>query len=275
MLSILIFWAAALSGPIITPQYPEFKIVIHIPATRLSLYKDGEMLQQFKVAVGQKDYPTPIGKDNIKQIIWNPWWYPPKDAEWAEEEEETPPGPGNPLGMVKLVLSGDLRMHGTNQDASIGTPASHACVRLHNRDAKKLAWILQSQLTDQFDEKLLKKYADNPDKSFFATLGKEVPVEFIYDPIEIHGDKIVVYADIYSKIDNKKEMLWNELRSHGIDPEQCDQKQLELLLKKWRRGKTTQIERAHLLNQTPNPPHPQSPPKNGPANRSVPAANAP
>lgn len=268
ILSFLIFLAAL--GPMIGPEYPEFKIVINIPATRLYLYKDGEMLQQFKVAVGLKDYPTPIGKDKITQVIWNPWWYPPEDAEWAEDKEDTPPGPGNPLGIVKLVLSGDLRMHGTDQEASIGTPASHACVRMHNRDAKKIAWVLQSHLTAELDENLLKKYAANPEKSFHVTLGREVPVEFIYDPIDIGPKKIILYADIYSKIENKdkEEVLLNKLRTNGIDTGLLNKVEFRQILKKWKGGKTTQIERARLLNQKSGPQHLQSPPKTGPKNRS-------
>jgi len=107
-------------------------------------------------------------------------------------------------------------------------------------------------LTDQFDENLLKKYAKNPKKSFYITLGASVPVEFIYDPIEITADKITLYADIYSKIENKKETLLNRLRAKGIDPDQLDAAQLKSFLKKWERGKTIQIERESLLNQKSN-----------------------
>lgn len=248
------------STPSFSSQYPSFKIVINIPATELRLYEDGELLQTFPIAIGQKIYPTPANKtDSLTQIIWNPWWYPP-ESEWAKEEKITPPGPNNPLGVVKMPLSDALLMHGTNKERSIGTPASHACIRMFNEDARDLAWILQSSLTARFDPSWLKTYQEKRYQTSWVSLAKPVPVEFIYEPIEIANNQLILHRDVYGKIRDKKEWLVQKLTEHGFT--KLDESLLAKILKQW--------------NQAQHANHPlnlgllQSPPKSGPANRSTP-----
>src|SRR3989338_2755559 len=89
-----------------------YHIIINIPSTKLSVYDEDELVMELPVAVGQAIYKTPTGYNEIKELIWNPWWYPP-NADWAKDEEITPPGPANPLGPVKIVLGDEIRIHGT------------------------------------------------------------------------------------------------------------------------------------------------------------------
>jgi lipoprotein-anchoring transpeptidase ErfK/SrfK len=50
-----------------------------------------------------------------------------------------PPGPGNPLGTRALNLSAPgIRIHGTIKNYSIGTAASHGCMRMHMWDVEDL-----------------------------------------------------------------------------------------------------------------------------------------
>ena len=59
--------------------------------------KHGKAVRTLGVAVGQSQYPTPVGRFEIIEKQLNPWWYPPNSA-WAAGEKPVPPGPGNPLG---------------------------------------------------------------------------------------------------------------------------------------------------------------------------------
>jgi lipoprotein-anchoring transpeptidase ErfK/SrfK len=53
--------------------------------------------------------------------------------------EYVPPGPGNPLGTRAMQLDADsIYIHGTPNDGSIGTHASHGCIRMHMGDAEDL-----------------------------------------------------------------------------------------------------------------------------------------
>ena len=58
--------------------------------------------------------------------------------EWARGREYTPPGPNNPMGRVKLFFMPLYFIHGTPERESIGTPASHGCVRMKNADIIEL-----------------------------------------------------------------------------------------------------------------------------------------
>ena len=49
------------------------------------------------------------------------------------------PGPSNPLGTRALYLDAPgIRIHGTNNIASVGTPASHGCMRMVRHDVEDL-----------------------------------------------------------------------------------------------------------------------------------------
>jgi len=90
------------------------------------------------VAVGQSQYPTPVGRFEIVTKQRNPWWYPPNSA-WAAGEQPVPPGPGNPLGTRWMGISAPgVGLHGTPDAASIGYSASHGCIRMRIPDAEWL-----------------------------------------------------------------------------------------------------------------------------------------
>jgi lipoprotein-anchoring transpeptidase ErfK/SrfK len=110
-------------------------VVIRRGSRRLTLFrgsKPGKMhaVASFPVAVGQSAYPTPLGSFSIRTMTRNPWWYPP-DRPWAEGADPIPPGPGNPLGTRWMGLGGGVGIHGTYNSGSVGTAASHGCIRMH------------------------------------------------------------------------------------------------------------------------------------------------
>jgi lipoprotein-anchoring transpeptidase ErfK/SrfK len=119
----------------ITPRKVGPAIVIRRGSRRLVLYRGsraGRMhaVASFPVAVGMAAYPTPLGSYSIRAKTRNPWWYPP-DAPWAEGAQPVPPGPGNPLGTRWMGLGGGVGIHGTYNSGSIGSAASHGCIRMH------------------------------------------------------------------------------------------------------------------------------------------------
>ena len=218
--------------PTISADYPALSIEVNIPAAELRLKENGEIVRRFNVAVGQPQYPTPIRSEQLTQLIWNPWWFPP-DSPWAKDEKVTPPGPGNPLGPVKMPLSDGVRMHGTTKDKSIGTAASHACIRMHNEDARTLAWILQSEYSDAIDPALLEKYRRHSGSSFYVPLARPIPVDFIYEPVEIEGEVLKLHRDWYHKIKNPKATLLEALKQSGMASDAVNEETLNALVKDW------------------------------------------
>lgn len=113
-------------------------VVVNRGRRVLSLYKEQKLVRTFRVAVGTPSYPTPRGLFSITQKQRNPTWYPP-DSRWARGLGPVAPGAGNPLGTRWMGTSASaIGIHGTPSSWSIGTAASHGCIRMYIRDAEWL-----------------------------------------------------------------------------------------------------------------------------------------
>lgn len=116
------------------------RIEVDLSDRQLSLIVGDEVVATYPVAVGKANHETPTGDFSIRRIIWNPSWTPP-DADWARDKKPTPPGdPNNPMGRVKIFFSEpDYYIHGTEAEESLGTAASHGCLRMSNDQVIELA----------------------------------------------------------------------------------------------------------------------------------------
>ncbi len=220
--------------PSVQPKAPpDVHIVINIPATTLTLYENGVPQMRAKVAVGTGIYPTPEDKMYISNVEWNPWWIPPP-SDWAKDDVKTPPGPGNPLGIVKLPMQKAVLLHGTNTRSSVGRAASHGCMRMYNEDATALAWYLQSHFSDKNDPELLKKYRKHRRTSFYVRLNRRIPVDIIYDPIDVVNGELVIFPDYYGKVQGRRfQVIIDALTRHGIRRESIDDAHVKLHANNW------------------------------------------
>jgi lipoprotein-anchoring transpeptidase ErfK/SrfK len=102
----------------------------------LRLFKRLKVVKRYKVAVGMADYPTPRGRFAIQSKQVNPVWSVP-NSPWAGELQGTTVTGGsaaNPLKARWLGVSGSVGIHGTGQEYTIGTRASHGCIRMRVGD---------------------------------------------------------------------------------------------------------------------------------------------
>jgi lipoprotein-anchoring transpeptidase ErfK/SrfK len=114
-------------------------IVVRGGSNVLDLYENGALAHSYGVATGLAAYPTPMGQFFIVGKQTNPAWINPHSSWSVGMPEYVPPGPGNPLGTRAMQLDADsIYIHGTPNDASIGTHASHGCIRMHMGDAEDL-----------------------------------------------------------------------------------------------------------------------------------------
>jgi lipoprotein-anchoring transpeptidase ErfK/SrfK len=118
-------------------------IVVSRTENRLWLYDNFQVERTYGVATAAPGFETPPGRWTIINKVENPTWHNPCFGEpdcWAAgEPEEIPPGPGNPLGTRALYLDADgIRIHGTPSDSSIGSWASHGCIRMHISESEAL-----------------------------------------------------------------------------------------------------------------------------------------
>jgi lipoprotein-anchoring transpeptidase ErfK/SrfK len=114
-------------------------IVIDRGAHKLRFYRHLTLAKTYGIAVGRAGLETPAGLYDIQWKETNPSWRVPNSA-WAGALAGTtvPPGPSNPIQARWMAFNGGAGIHGTNDDASIGTNASHGCVRMHIPDVIEL-----------------------------------------------------------------------------------------------------------------------------------------
>lgn len=243
--------AGAASGEAAAPEVPLVSIEVNIPATEMTLYEGGNPLFRRKIAIGSGVYPTPEQESAIKRIEWNPWWYPPPDAPWAKGAKPEPPGPGNPLGLVKMPLSDAIMFHGTNKDWSVGHPASHGCMRMHNRDVTAIAWYLQERFSEKTDPALLELYRKNRGTTYPVVLATHVPVRLSYRPVVARDDVIAFYPDHYRRVAGKqKAAVITALIRGGYELSVFDDAALANVAKEWPSGR--EVPLAELLHGAPN-----------------------
>jgi lipoprotein-anchoring transpeptidase ErfK/SrfK len=131
----------------VDPKVPDDQvgklIVVNRTSNRLWLYSDFKVERTYPVATARQGFETPPGKWSVVNKVENPTWRNPclgQPGCWAASEPaEIPPGPGNPLGTRALYLDAPgIRIHGTPEDSSIGTWASHGCIRMHISDSEAM-----------------------------------------------------------------------------------------------------------------------------------------
>lgn len=174
----------------------ELRLVLNLPAYRLDVLEHGRVERTIPVAVGQPKYPTPIGHYRLDYVVWNPWWHPP-DRWWARHEKVTPPGWANPVGRVKLHVTELIFLHGTPLEASRGTAASHACIRMSNTDAIALARLVHAYAGPPLPPGLLDSLVADTSRTRTLVLSRTVPVDIDYDLAEVRNDVLWIWVDVY------------------------------------------------------------------------------
>jgi lipoprotein-anchoring transpeptidase ErfK/SrfK len=120
-------------------KYPVL-LVADRNAFQLLLYKDLQLQRQYTVAVGALGFDTPAGLYHIQNKAVNPAWSVP-NSDWAGDLAGTvvPGGvPENPLKARWLGIYDGAGIHGTDQTYSLGTAASHGCIRMAIPDVIEL-----------------------------------------------------------------------------------------------------------------------------------------
>jgi len=101
-------------------------------AFQLHLYEGLQLSRSYTVAVGALGFDTPAGLYHIQNKAVDPAWSVP-DSDWAGSLAGTvvPGGvPENPLKARWLGIFDGAGIHGTDVTSSLGTAASHGCIRM-------------------------------------------------------------------------------------------------------------------------------------------------
>jgi len=121
------------------PKVTVADLARHVPAYitvdrarfRLHLYERLKLTRTYTISVGQVGYETPSGLYRIQNKAVNPTWSVP-NSPWTGSLAGAviPPGPSNPLKARWLGIYGGAGIHGTDQTWSLGSAASHGCIRM-------------------------------------------------------------------------------------------------------------------------------------------------
>ena len=145
-------WQETLASLGVGTEQPEVvRIVVDESEKWLRAYdSDDKLVAAFTVTSGSSRDPLPIGDWGITGVGRNPPFSYQPDLFWdvpdSEEEQQLPPGPNGPVGVVWIDLTKEhYGIHGTGEPQTIGRAQSHGCVRLTNWDAARLAGMVNTQ----------------------------------------------------------------------------------------------------------------------------------
>jgi lipoprotein-anchoring transpeptidase ErfK/SrfK len=105
----------------------------------LRFFHSLRLQKSYPIAVGQQGLETPAGlyRTTDKQV--NPSWHVP-NSDWAGSlaGQVIPPGPADPLKARWIGIVDGAGIHGTDDIGSLGSAASHGCVRMSIPDVIEL-----------------------------------------------------------------------------------------------------------------------------------------
>lgn len=114
------------------------RLQIKLSQRQVTLYRGEDVVKRYPIAVGRPGWETPKGKFQVRQMFKDPIWVSPL------QKGITIPGgdPENPLGRFWIGFWTDgknwIGFHGTPNPRSVGTAASHGCIRMYNKDIEDL-----------------------------------------------------------------------------------------------------------------------------------------
>jgi lipoprotein-anchoring transpeptidase ErfK/SrfK len=120
-------------------QYPTY-LTVDRSNFELTLWQELEPVKTYTVAIGAVGFDTPVGTYNIQNMAVDPAWNVP-DSNWAGDLAGTvvPGGTSeNPLKERWMGIYDGAGIHGTDDVASLGSRASHGCVRMAVADVIEL-----------------------------------------------------------------------------------------------------------------------------------------
>jgi lipoprotein-anchoring transpeptidase ErfK/SrfK len=122
----------------VAARYPSY-LTLDRSSFTLRLWKNLKLAKTYTVAVGMEGLETPEGLYEIQEKEENPVWNVPL-SDWAGDlaGQTIPPGPSNPIKARWMGIYEGAGIHGTEETYSLGSAASHGCVRMAIPDVEEL-----------------------------------------------------------------------------------------------------------------------------------------
>ncbi|MDE0877922.1 MAG: L,D-transpeptidase family protein [Sphingomonas bacterium] len=194
---------------------PSTRIDVNTAAAMLRYYRDGKLVDERRVIVGEPDHETPSLGSPIYRLVANPTWTVPKSIQNSELANVGPsymrahnmriengwivqqPGPDNALGLVKFDMKNDqaIYLHDTSSPSLFDKSErhlSHGCVRVS--DALGFAGMIADQ--EGVGEQWREAHASGD--YTIVNLPKEIPVRLLYHNVFVtQTGKLAYRTDPY------------------------------------------------------------------------------
>ena len=192
-------------------------VIVNVPAYSVALVEEGRVTARRRAVAGAAKTATPQLNAVISGVIFNPWWEVPASISNEVRGKKgyvsvpngeggvryrQPPGPGNALGKMKLVMPNPhaIYLHDTNAKGLFDNKMraySHGCIR--TEDAIGFAATLLEE--DGAWDRTRVNEALATGKTVKADLTAPVPVYITYFTAAAVAAKneIISYKDIYGR----------------------------------------------------------------------------
>lgn len=132
------------AGQTIKVVHGPFHAVVYLSSYTMDLYLQNVYVKSYKVGIGKEGHETPPGlwRAKLGGKLVKPTWTDPETGKVYHADD-----PDYPLGSGWIALEGTdsrtrgiegIAIHGTNDEATIGTKSSRGCIRLFNGELKEV-----------------------------------------------------------------------------------------------------------------------------------------
>lgn len=179
----------------VVPQGAHKGILINVAEMRMYYFPGPSgIVTTFPLGLGPYDWQTPRGLFKVSRKEVNPTWHVPPSIRKEMENPvvAVPPGPANPLGKYRFVLSiPGYGIHGTNKPWGVGRYYSHGCIRMYPEDIHYL----------------------------FDRVQRGYAVEIVYQPVKVglEGREVFVevHDDPYGLVPDLEGEAWRQIEIMG------------------------------------------------------------
>ncbi len=190
-------------------------VIVNVPAFTVALVEDGQVIARHRAVVGAVKTATPQLSATATGVIFNPWWEVPRSIAGEVRGKRgyvsvpdgdgvrfrQPPGPGNALGRVKVVMPNNyaIYLHDTPSKALFARSfraASHGCIRTQN--ALGFAELLLDN--PQWDKAAIdRQIASGKTVQAQATTPTPVYIAYFTAAAAAGTTELVSYKDVYGR----------------------------------------------------------------------------
>ncbi|BAU10822.1 ErfK/YbiS/YcfS/YnhG family protein [Leptolyngbya sp. NIES-3755] len=120
------------------PITEPIRLEVRLQQRRVYLLQGDRVKKIYPIAIGKPGWETPTGTFKVTEMQRNPAWVHPFTGEVVP-----PTDPEIPITEAAIVFTtstkgGIIGFHGTPNRDSIGTAASHGCVRMYNEHIREM-----------------------------------------------------------------------------------------------------------------------------------------